>query len=206
LTSPERGRRRRRSLPRLAVLAIVALLGYGALLQAVIAASRDDQRQPADAIVILGAAQYNGKPSPVLRARLDHGAELYRAGLAPRILVLGGRAEGDKESEARVGARYLAEAGVPDTSDIAISEGRSTTASIAGLAAWGRDHGLHTVLLVSDPFHSLRLRIEARQAGLEGLTSPTRTSPISGSWTSEWSYFLGEALKVPLVWLRKPLS
>lgn len=206
MTSADGKQRRGRSLRRFAILGAVALLGYGALLRAVVSASREDQRRPADAIVVLGAAQYNGKPSPVLRARLDHGAELYRAGLAPRILVLGGRAEGDKESEARVGARYLGENGVPDSSDIAISEGRSTTASIAGLASWSRDHGLHTVLLVSDPFHSLRLRIEARQAGLEGLTSPTRTSPISEKWASEWSRFLSEALKVPLVWARKPFS
>jgi len=206
LTSADEGERRRRSIRRLVFPVALAVLGYGVMLRAVVAASHEDQRRAADAIVVLGAAQYNGKPPPVLRARLDHAAELYRAGLAPRILVLGGRAEGDKESEARVGARYLAENGIPDSSDVAISEGRSTTASIAGLAAWSRDHGLHTVMLVSDPFHSLRLRIEARQAGLEGLTSPTRTSPISERWASEWPYLLGEALKVPLVWARKPFT
>lgn len=187
-------------------LGLVALLGYGTLLWAVIAAGREDQRRPAEAIVVMGAAQYNGKPSPVLRARLDHAADLYRARLAPRILVLGGRAEGDRESEALVGARYLVEKGVPDSGAVAISEGRSTATSMAGLALWGRDRGLHTVLLVSDPFHALRLRIEARQAGLEGLTSPTRTSPISERWTREWPYLMGEALKVPLVWVRNLIS
>lgn len=187
-------------------LGLVALSGYGILLWAVIAAGREDQRRSAEAIVVLGAAQYNGKPSPVLRARLDHAADLYRGGLAPRILVLGGRAEGDRESEALVGARYLVENGVPDSGAVAISEGRSTATSMAGLAHWGRDRGLHTVLLVSDPFHSLRLRIEARQAGLEGLTSPTRTSPISERWIRELPYILSEALKVPFVWVRNLIS
>ena len=206
MTSPERRKPNRRYLRVVAGLGLLALLAYGLLLRAVIAASREDQRRPAEAIVVLGAAQYNGKPSPVLRARLDHAAGLFHDGLAPRIVVLGGRAEGDHESEARVGARYLVEHGVPDTSAVAISEGRSTSASMAALALWGRDHGLQTVLLVSDPFHALRLQIEARQAGLQGLTSPTRTSPISERWTREWAYLLSEALKVPLVWLRKPLS
>jgi uncharacterized SAM-binding protein YcdF (DUF218 family) len=172
-------------------LGLVAVTGYGILLWAVVAAGREDQRRSAEAIVVLGAAQYNGKPSPVLRARLDHAADLYRGGLAPRILVLGGRAEGDRESEALVGARYLVENGVPDSGAVAIS---------------GRDRGLHTVLLVSDPFHSLRLRIEARQAGLDGLTSPTRTSPISEHWSRELPYILSEALKVPFVWVRNLIS
>lgn len=183
-------------------MGLLALVGYAALLRAVVTASREDQRRESDAIVVLGAAQYNGKPSPVLRARLDHAAMLYHAGLAPRILVLGGRAEGDRESEALVGARYLVDNGIPNANAVAISEGRSTTASMAGLAHWGRDRGLHTVLLVSDPFHALRLRIEARKAGLEGLTSPTRTSPISERWTRELPYLMGEALKVPFVWTR----
>lgn len=200
------GKQRGGLLRRLLFLAVPALLAYGFVLRAVVVASGEDQRAASDAIVVLGAAQYNGKPSPVLKARLDHAASLFHDGLAPRIIVLGGRAEGDRESEARVGQRYLHENGVPDSSDIAISEGRSTTASIAGLTSWGRDHGLHQVLLVSDPFHSLRLRIEARHAGLVGLTSPTRTSPISEKWSREWSYLLSEALKVTWVWLRKPFA
>ncbi|HTO73588.1 MAG TPA: YdcF family protein, partial [Gemmatimonadales bacterium] len=115
--------RGRRAYRWLLVVAVVALIAYTLILRAVVLASDEDQRARADAIVVLGAAQYNGKPSPVLRARLDHAVALFHDGLAPSIIVLGGRAEGDRESEARVGQRYLLETGVPDSSDIAISEG-----------------------------------------------------------------------------------
>ncbi len=168
------------------------------------AASRADQRRFTQAIVVLGAAQYNGKPSPVLRARLDHALALYHAGVAHEILVLGGQAEGDHESEAQVGVHYLDEHGVAGGS--AIPEGRSTASSMAALARWGSSHGIRTVLLVSDPFHSLRLRIEARRAGLDGYTSPTRTSPISARWNRELPYLLGEGFKVPAAWLRALIS
>lgn len=179
---------------------------YLAVVWTLYAASRADQRRITQAIVVLGAAQYNGKPSPVLRARLDHALTLYHAGLAPEILVLGGQAQGDHESEAQVGAHYLAEHGVAGGSATAIPEGKSTASSMAALARWGSSHGVHTVLLVSDPFHSLRLRIEARRAGLEGYTSPTRTSPISARWNRELAYLLGEGFKVPAAWLRALIS
>jgi uncharacterized SAM-binding protein YcdF (DUF218 family) len=155
-----------------------------------------------EAIVVLGAAQYNGRPSPVLRARLDHAWDLYGAGLAPRVVITGGTAEGDRESEASVGGRYLAARGVPDSALVVLSEGRSTEASIKGLARWGAAHGIGSVLLVSDPFHMLRLELEARRAHLTAYPSPTRTSPISGHWRDEWWYFATEALKVPVAWLR----
>jgi uncharacterized SAM-binding protein YcdF (DUF218 family) len=181
---------------------LAALLIYTAVLAAVIVASREDQRRTVAAIAVLGAAQYNGKPSPVLRARLDHALSLYHDRLAPVIVVLGGQAEGDRESEAGVGARYLTDHGVPAAVVVALAQGRTTAGSLAALGDWGRVHNATTVLLVSDPFHALRLRIEARRAGLEGFSSPTRTSPISARRTRELPYFLAEALKVPLVWLR----
>jgi uncharacterized SAM-binding protein YcdF (DUF218 family) len=185
----------------LAVVLTPALL-YVVSLLAVLTASRRDQRRPVDAIVVLGAAQYNGKPSPVLRARLDHALSLFREGLAPTVVVTGGIGPGDRVSEATVGRSYMVTQGVPDTAVVVRPEGRSTRESIRSVADWAREHGVKRVLLVSDPFHMLRLRIIARQAGLEALTSPTNTSPISRNRRSEAFFFAQEAWKIPVVLFR----
>lgn len=181
---------------------LVPALGYAACFLAVFLVSRQDQRQRADAIVVLGAAQYNGKPSPVLRARLDHALALYREGLAPTVVVTGGIGEGDKVSEATVGQQYLTAQGVPYQAIIVRPEGRSTQASIAAVARWAEPQGIHRVLMVSDPFHMLRLRFEARNSGLQALASPTTTSPISASLRRELSFLSAEAWKIPVVVLR----
>lgn len=185
----------------LAVVLTPALL-YVVSLLAVFTASRRDERRPVDAIVVLGAAQYNGKPSPVLRARLDHALSLFREGLAPTVVVTGGIGPGDRVSEATVGRSYMVTQGVPDTAVVVRPEGRSTRESIRSVADWAREHGVKRVLLVSDPFHMLRLRIIARQAGLEALTSPTNTSPISRNRRSEAFFFAQEAWKIPVVLFR----
>lgn len=185
----------------LAVLAAV-LFGYLACFVAVLLVSREDQRHPADAIVVLGAAQYNGKPSPVLRARLDHALGLYREGLAPTVVVTGGIGEGDRVSEATVGRQYLVAQGVPSRAVVVRPEGRSTQVSIRAVAQWAREHGVGRVLLVSDPFHMLRLRLEASHAGLPAWTSPTRSSPISASRREELLYLAAEAWKIPVVVFR----
>ena len=180
-----------------------AVLVAGAVLYllsfiAVVVVSRSDQRRPADVIVVLGAAQYNGKPSPVFRARLDHALALWRESLATRVVVAGGLATGDRESEAAVGARYLVDQGVPPDAAAGVPEGRDTRGSMAAVAAWMAQAGLDTALLVSDPFHMLRLRLEAKREGLTAWTSPTATSPISANWRRELAYLAGEALKVPV--------
>lgn len=190
--------RARCGLALLAGLALVYLLS----LTAVVLVSRSDQGRPADAIVVLGAAQYNGKPSPVLRARLDHALALYRDGLAPLIVVTGGIGEGDRVSEATVGRAYLVEHAVPETAVVVRPEGRSTEASMAAVGEWLGDHGGSRVVLVSDPFHLLRLRLEARRAGIEAYTSPTRSSPISSRTSTELPYLLKEAAKIPVVLVR----
>jgi uncharacterized SAM-binding protein YcdF (DUF218 family) len=165
----------------------------------VVVASREDQRQPADAIVVLGAAQYNGKPSPVLRARLDHAVDLYREGLAPTVVVTGGIGEGDRVSEATVGRQYLVQHNIPEAAVVVRPEGRSTQASIRSLEQWAAAHDVKRVLLVSDPFHMLRLRLEAGHTSLQAYTSPTRSSPISAKWKSELFFLAAEALKIPIV-------
>jgi uncharacterized SAM-binding protein YcdF (DUF218 family) len=168
----------------------------------VLVLSQQDQRRRVDAIVVLGAAQYNGRPSPVLRARLDHGLDLWRAGLAPRIIVTGGIGRGDRFSEAAVGRAYLVDQGVPDSAIVEESRGRSTEASMTAVAGWLRRRRLATVLLVSDPFHMARLRLEARRTGLTAFTSPTTTSPISDNPNLEVGYLFREGFKVPVAWVR----
>jgi uncharacterized SAM-binding protein YcdF (DUF218 family) len=172
---------------------------YLATIITVFAVSRQDQRRPVDAIVVLGAAQYNGKPSPVLRARLDHAFTLYQEGLAATVVVTGGIGAGDRVSEATVGRQYLVGRGVPEAAVVVRPEGRSTQASVRSVADWAADRGVQRVLLVSDPFHMLRLRLETARTGLEAFTSPTRTSPISDRWRSELLFFVQEGWKVPLV-------
>ena len=178
------------------------LVLYAASFSMVYIASRLDTRHDADVIAVLGAAHYNGRPSPVFKARLDHAALLFDSGYSHRVAVTGGTAEGDRESEAIVGQRYLESKGVPDSAAFAVPEGRDTQASMAALANWMGERGYDTAVLVSDPFHLLRLRLEARRHHLTVYTSPTRTSPISYDWRAEMSYFASEAVKIPVAWFR----
>jgi uncharacterized SAM-binding protein YcdF (DUF218 family) len=180
------------------------LLGFGLLAVAVaylvaffsvLAVSRQDQARPAPAIVVLGAAQYNGKPSPVLKARLDHAAQLYADSTAPLIVLTGGTAAGDHISEAEVAASYLSRS-VPSPALVVLPTGRTTGESIVAAAEWCRGYGITEVVVVSDPFHMLRVRLEARRQGLTAYTSPTRTSPISAHLTRELPYLAAEAVKV----------
>src|SRR5881398_1006341 len=123
------------------VLAIALALGWAAVVVAAALAASRDQATTSDAIVVLGAAQYNGRPSPVFRARLDHAAALYQRGLAPVVLVTGGVGTGDTVSESEVGRRYLLKAGLPDGAVVGLPAGTSTSASLAGVAEWfsGKD-------------------------------------------------------------------
>jgi len=186
----------------LGILVLTAAIVYTVALVTVLVVSQQDQRRLVDAIVVLGAAQYNGRPSPVLRARLDHAIELYQEGLAPRVIVTGGVGAGDTTSEAIVGRRYLVTRGLPSRAVVAQPQGRSTMASMSAVAGWLRPRGMHRVLLVSDPFHMFRLRLEARRTALEAYTSPTESSPISDNPVLELRYLFAEGLKVPVAWLR----
>ncbi len=184
------------------LLLLAAGIAYTIALVLVLVMSQRDQHHHVDAIVVLGAAQYNGRPSPVLAARLDHAADLFAEGLAPRIIVTGGVGRGDTLSEAVASRRYLIREGVPDSAVVVRPEGRSTYASMSAVATWLQPRGLNTVLLVSDPFHMARLRFEARRTQLEAYTSPTPTSPISDNPNLELGYLAREGLKVPVAWVR----
>ena len=175
---------------------------YTVALVMVLVVSQQDQRRPVDAIVVLGAAQYNGRPSPVLRARLDHAIQLYHEGLAPRIVVTGGVGRGDTTSEALVGQHYLIANGIPASAVVVQPQGRSTQASMTAVADWLESEHLARVILVSDPFHMFRLRLEARRTDLEAYTSPTESSPISDNPVLELRYLATEALKIPVSWMQ----
>lgn len=173
-------------------------LGWFASAIAVLRAATHDEAARADAIIVLGAAQYRGRPSPVLRARLDHAVDLYTRGLAPRLVLTGGIAEGDTASEAAVGRLYVLQAGVPDSAILTENEGRSTGQSLEGVARLLAARGLTEVVVVSDPFHVLRAGRAARRLGLQVRTSPTRTDDAWQRVLRQPTYFLGETLKAPL--------
>ena len=136
------------------------------------AAGRDD-RTPVDAIVVLGAAQYDGRPSPVLKRRLDHALELYRADVAPEIVLTGGKRDGDRFTEAFTGFKYLRQAGVPDDALVIISDGANTWESLAAAARQLKAQGDNRIVLVSDPYHNERLLGTAGELGLPaGVPSP----------------------------------
>jgi uncharacterized SAM-binding protein YcdF (DUF218 family) len=162
---------------------------------------RRDMARPASAIVVMGAAQYVGHPSPVLRARVEHALDLWRRGLAPKMIFTGGFGDRDTTSEAAVAERYAIEHGVPSSATMIENTGRSTAESLQQVASLMDAMPTREVILVSDPFHMLRLSILARRFGLVPYTSPTRTSPISGNRKESIKYTLNESIKVPIVFL-----
>ncbi|MEO8334644.1 MAG: YdcF family protein [bacterium] len=184
----------------LASLGFIAL-GWVASLGAVLAWERHDETRPVGAIVVLGAAQYVGRPSPVLRARLDHAIALWHQQMAPVLIVTGGRGTGDTTTEAAVSRRYAIQRGVPASAILLETEGRTTSQSMAGIAALMVGRHRKDVLLVSDPFHMFRLVILARRHGLEPFASPTPTSPIAASPVERWKYALSESVKAPFAFI-----
>ena len=142
----------------------------------------------ADAILVLGAAQYGGAPSPVFRGRLDHGALLYERGFADRIIVLGAGRQGDATTEAQAGTEYLVERGIPDADVTPSPQGRTTQESIEAAAQLMRDQELESAFLVSDPWHNLRIRRMARDEGIDGFVSATWHSAAESQSTRLQGY------------------
>ncbi|MGB3411497.1 MAG: YdcF family protein [Microthrixaceae bacterium] len=171
------------------VLLVIGYLGVTAI-QIVQAADRDD-RGPADAIVVLGAAQYDGRPSPVLRSRLDHAVELYREGVAPQIFLTGSKKSEDRFTEAYAGFKYLRAEGVPADDLVIVDDGSTTWESLAAANRVMRREGVTKVVLVSSSYHNRRLQGIAGELGLEAGVSPT-----SGSLT--FSQVSGETVRVAL--------
>lgn len=176
---------RRRWLAVLVAVAFMLVLYVGITFVQVWRASDQDQVGDADAIVVLGAAQYDGRPSPVLKARLEHALQLYEDGTAPLIVVTGGRQEGDRFTEATTGYNFLREHGVPDERIRKEVQGRSTYESLAATARFLEDEGLDGVVLVSGPAQSKRMEGIAGEVGLDAQVSPVGADPSLGSLARE---------------------
>lgn len=162
-----RRRRWRRRIVRGIGIVLLAMMAYLAVtFIQVWRASSEDGTRPADAIVVLGAAQYDGRPSPVLEARLQRALDLYEMGLAPVIVVTGGRQQGDTFTEATTGYNWLVERGVPDDAIEKEVQGRSTYESLAATARFLREADVMEVVLVTDGYHALRVKGIAREVGL----------------------------------------
>jgi uncharacterized SAM-binding protein YcdF (DUF218 family) len=172
------------------VLLLLALLYVGVTFAQVWWASRQDEARPAQAIIVLGAAQYDGRPSPVLRARLDHVVSLYNDGIAELVVVTGGSREGDRFTEAEVSAAYLSEQGVPGGAIERETTGSTSYESLAATARFLREREITDVVLVSDPFHAYRIGEISREVGMRAVVSPTPSSAV-GSET-RWRYLLRE--------------
>lgn len=166
---------------RVLVAAVVVVLGYlGVTFAQVWSASRQDRARQAQAIIVLGTAQYNGVPSPVYASRLDHALDLYRRGLAPLVVTTGGRQPGDRFTEAEAGAMYLEQHGVPGDAIERETTSTNTYDELAAAARFLKARGVTDVLLVSDPFHAYRIEAIADSLGLRADVSPTPTSRYRG--------------------------
>lgn len=180
VTARRRGRRRfiRRLIALAAVLAVVYPL---VTFVQVYRASRHEGARAVDAIIVLGAAQYDGRPSPVLQDRLDHALDLYEQRLARVIVVTGGRREGDRFTEATAGYNYLRDRGVPDAALLKEVGGRNTFESLAAAARFLRERSLTEVVLVTDGYHAFRVGEIADSLGLSSSVSPTGTRLTRGT-------------------------
>jgi uncharacterized SAM-binding protein YcdF (DUF218 family) len=174
----------------LLVVAVLAVVGFTAY--RVWSVAREDHRTHSDVVLVLGASQFNGRPSEVFAARLKHAADLYKAGVAPRVMTVGGKRQGDRFTEAEAGASLLAQLGVPSSALVTVGEGSDTLTSLEAAARSFRSHGWHTAILVTDPWHSMRSRRIATDVGIRAQTSPTRTGPAVRSRSTEWHYIARE--------------
>jgi uncharacterized SAM-binding protein YcdF (DUF218 family) len=173
-----------------AVLALLLLVTSTAL--AIWWTARQDSRPSSDAIVVLGSAQYNGVPSSIFAARLEHAKNLYEAGVAPVIVTVGGKETGDTFTEAEAGRDYLANAGVPRKALLAVPKGVDTLESMRVVASAFGQRGWHSAVLVTDPWHAMRAQRMAQDSGMAATSSPTRQGPAVQTRTTQFRYILRE--------------
>jgi uncharacterized SAM-binding protein YcdF (DUF218 family) len=164
---------------------LVLVLAYFAVTTALVAWwMGKDERPRVDAIVVLGAAQYDGRPSAIYEARLEHAVELWRGQVAPVLVFTGGKEPGDRFTEGGSGARWATDRGVPEEAVLTEERSRTTYQNLAGaeqLLERRNPGGRHRVVVVSDPFHMFRAVRQAADLGMDAYPSPTRTSPLSAS-------------------------
>ena len=156
--------------------------------------ARQDDRRASDVIVVLGAAQFDGRPSSVFTARLDHASELWADEVAPRVITVGGNQAGDRFTEAAAGKVWLADHGVPPDSVVAVETGGDTLSSMRAVSERMQEEGWTTAVIVTDPWHSLRTRSIARSEGIDAVTSPTRQGPAVRTRGTEVRYIARETL------------
>ncbi|MEY3148371.1 MAG: hypothetical protein RL688_1590 [Actinomycetota bacterium] len=186
----------RRLLGCCAVLLMLIVMYFAVSLFQVWSTGQSHHQGSVDAIVVMGAAQYDGRPSPQLQARLDHVVELWNQGVAPTVIVTGGNQPGDRFTEAESSTNYLVEYGVPVAVILAEDTGHSSWESLQNVAALASERGITRIVLVSDPYHTLRVRLMAEELGFQAYTSSTQTGPVKG-----WNNFkrhLQEAAGVAL--------
>ncbi len=171
----------------------VAVVLYGAACVAVWHVAREDHRPRSDAILVLGASQFDGRPSAVFTARLAHAKALYDDHVAPRVVTVGGKLPGDRFTEAGAGAHWLTDHGVPAAAVVAVTTGGDTLDSLRAADAVFERRGWHSVVLVSDPWHMLRCRRMASDLGLIASVSPARTGPAVHARSTEVRYVAREA-------------
>ncbi|WP_414639005.1 YdcF family protein [Actinophytocola sp.] len=191
--NPEEPRSVRVFLRRLVLgVLLVGVLVVGGTGVRVWQVARIDDRESADVVLVLGAAQYAGRPSQILEARLRHAKNLYDEGVAPYIVTTGGNKPGDTYTEASAGVRWLTENGVPENRIIPVGEGNDTLGSLRAAAEKIRERGWSSAVIVSDPWHSLRARTMASDVGLDAWTSPTHSGPIVQTRETQVRYIVRE--------------
>jgi uncharacterized SAM-binding protein YcdF (DUF218 family) len=141
---------------------------------------RSSGTREVDAIVVMGVAQYDGRPSPQLQARLDHVLTLWKAGVAKLVVTTGGNQPGDRFTEARASADYLVAGGIPESAISMEDIGATTLQSLQGVAEILHSRGLSSIEIVTDPYHALRSRLIAQDLGLTAYVSPTEHSAVTG--------------------------
>jgi uncharacterized SAM-binding protein YcdF (DUF218 family) len=164
----------------LVVLVVLAVLAGGVTAVRVVQAGRADEARTADVLVVLGAAQFDGRPQEYLVARLQHARQLYESGTAPRIITLGGKQPGDRFTEGEAGKEWLVAHGVPADSVVAVGKGSDTLGSIKAGAAVMAEHGWTSAVVVTDPWHELRSTTMLEDQGVAVYGSPTPTGPSHG--------------------------
>jgi uncharacterized SAM-binding protein YcdF (DUF218 family) len=175
----------------IAVVAVLLLLVGGTAFR-IWQYGRIDDRAHADVIVVLGAAQYNGDPSAILRSRLDHAKALYDAGVATEILTVGGRKPTDRYTEAQAGDMYLSSQGVPTNRLLEVNTGNDTLTSVEAVDLVLNQHGWKSAVLVSDPWHMFRSKTMASDSGISAWTSPTHSGPAVQTRTTQVRYIARE--------------
>jgi len=172
------------------LLVLLVLLVVGGTAASVWWTARADDRTPSDAIIVLGASQFNGRPSSVLEARLEQARKLYEADVAPHVLTVGGGAPGDRTTEAQAGKAYLEDRGVEDV--LAVAEGRNTLQSMRAASRAMAEKGWTSAVIVTDPWHALRSLRMAEDSGIVAVSSPTRAGPSVRTRGTEIRYIARE--------------